>query len=225
MDMTLEAARVEFVNLLETMQALKPCHSKDIPREHRRFIINGHLFFKDQYNADGTFKRRKARFVMNGNEQDPTTIEDTRAPTVNPISLMCTLAVAAQDDEREIDGYDVVGAFTSTDIRNGKIFIVRVGGAQAKFLVKLFPHLAAFMDDKRFICFYLLKFVYGLAEAAFEFNLKFDKCLKALGFTPSDCDPCLYAKDVEGGKHILCSHVDDIFSTPPNAKARIEFEE
>lgn len=225
LDMTMEAAKTEFFNLLETMKAMKPCHSRDIPREHRCFIINGHLFFKDQYNTDGTFKRRKARFVMNGNEQDPTTIDETRAPTVNPISFMCTLVIAAQDEEREVDGYNFVGAFPCTEIRNGKIFIVRVGGAQARLLVQIFPHLKVFMDDKGFIYFYLLKFVYGLAEAAFEFNLMFEKCLKALGFTASDCDPCLYTKDVEGAKHILCGHVDDIFSTLPNAKARIAFFE
>jgi hypothetical protein len=223
-DMTLDAAKTEIVNLYDTMKALKAVRYEDIPAQHRKNILNGHIFFKDQYNADGSFKRRKARFVMNGNEQDPTTIDDTRAPTVNPISLMCTLALSAQSEERQNDAYDIVGAFVCTEMPADKIIIARVSPAVTKLMIRFFPELKDFLDKKGCLYFYLKKFIYGLAEAAREFNLKLDKALKDLGFEPAECDPCLYTKDTPYGKHVLCTHVDDIYSSAPNNNLRKEFE-
>eukprot|EP00981_Chlorochromonas_danica_P014959 scaffold9657_cov159-Ochromonas_danica.AAC.2 len=124
---TMEAARAEFTNLVETQKALEPVRYGQIPKEDKDKIINGHIFFKDKTDSHGK-EIRKGRFVLNGNEQSPHHIDETRAPTVNPISLLTTLAISAQNKKATNDAYDVVGAFVCTEMPAGKTIIVRARG-------------------------------------------------------------------------------------------------
>jgi hypothetical protein len=224
-EQTLEAARKEIITLMDDHKALRAVKYADIPKEQHRFIINGHMFFKDQYNADGSFKRRKGRLVMNGNEENPFDLGETRAPTVNPISLMTTLAISGNDPQIQNDAYDIDGAFICTEMVDGKTVIVRIGGKLAELMVKIYPWLDDYMGGGSCLYFYLERFLYGLAEAARAFNQKLDKVLRTIGFEKTVADECLYVKVWKGGKrHIICVHVDDLYSAAPDREAAKEFE-
>lgn len=121
----MRAAETEITNLYMRQKCLDPVKKKEIPKQHLSKIMNGHMFFKDKYRADGSYEQCKARIVMNGNEQDPDTIESKRSPTVNPISLKCTLAKSANDPDYTNDAYDVVGAFVCTEMPKDKIIIMK----------------------------------------------------------------------------------------------------
>lgn len=222
-NITIEAARTEFINLLETQKALDPVIYKDIPKEDRGKIINGHIFFKDKIDHTGK-PIRKGRFVLNGNEQNPDHIDMTHSPTVNPISLFLTLSVSAQRPEYTNDAYDVVGAFVCTEMPEGKVIIVRVRGKTKDLMLRLFPYLGKHVSHDDCLYFYLRKFLYGLAEAAREFHLKLIAILTSMGFKPTQADNCLLIKDTEDGRHFLSLHVDDIFSAAPNQSVREKFE-
>lgn len=223
-DITMEAVKAEFTNLLVTQKALEPVLLQDIPQVDKDKIINGHIFFKDKEDITGK-QIRKGRFVLNGNEQDPYHIDETRAPTINPISIMTTLAVSCRNRNATNDAYDVVGAFVCTDMPAGKVIIVRMRGKTVNMVTNLFPSLCPFVSEDNCLYCYLKKFIYGLAEAAKEFNKKLTGIILSMGFRRSKADECLFIKAFPNGqKHILGIHVDDIYSMAPNKQARQQFE-
>lgn len=85
--------------------------------------------------------------------------------------------------------------------------------------------LEDFVSDDNCLYFYLLKFLYGLPEAAREFFLSLMKAFIEIGFKQSEADECVFLKTVQGKVHVLCVHVDDIFSSAPSREARLRFEE
>jgi len=68
---------------------------KDIPSEHRADIIGVYMFYLEKFKADGTFEKDKTRIVLLSNRRDPSKIGETNCPTVNPISVMTQLNLAA----------------------------------------------------------------------------------------------------------------------------------
>ncbi|HND47413.1 MAG TPA: Ty1/Copia family ribonuclease HI, partial [Anaerolineales bacterium] len=224
---TLEAANREIKHLYETLEALRPVRHTDIPKSHYQCIINGHLFFKDKYAADGTYSGRKGRLVMNGNEENPYNMDETRSPTINPISLFACLAVAANHTEYELSTYDVVSAFSSTKLAEDKIIIVRIRkGRLVDLFIKAYPELREFLGPDGHLYFYLTRFLYGLAEAAKAFYDRVCSLLTSIGYTKSSVDEALFIKTFcEDKVHYVCVHVDDSLSLCPCAEARRYFEE
>ena len=56
----------------------------------------------------------------------------------------------------------------------------------------------------------IVKALYGLPESGRLFNQYLDSMLKTKGYSPLECDPCIYIKIVLDGKIILAVYVDDI---------------
>lgn len=131
---------------------------------------------------------------MNGNEESPDDLEDTRSPTINPISLLTALSIAAHYPKCEISTYDAISAFAELEV----------------------------YDHQGTLFFYLTKFMYGLAEAARAFYDRVHGILVSLGFKRSEVDEGLFVKKVDGTQqvHTVCLHVDDILSLAPNTDAR-----
>lgn len=224
-DATEAAIAADFTNLFVDQKAMDPVRLEDIPPEHKQFIINGHFFCKDKYDASGTFERSKGRFVLNGNEEPICGIEETKSPTVTSCSVLTAIALTASDAERGASAYDIDSAFACTKMRDGKIIIVRVSTpGLVVFLVKIFPVLKDFVSEDNCLYFYLLKFLCGLPEAAREFFLSLMKAFIEIGFKQSEADDCVFLKTVQGKVHVLCVHVDDIFSSAPSREARLRFE-
>lgn len=225
---TLDAARKEITHLYQTLEALKPAHYHDIVKKgHQKHIINGHLFFKDKFHADGSYNGRKGRLVMNGNEESPDDMGDTRSPTIIPTSMLAALAVTANYPKAVLSAYDAVCAFPTTDLKPGKIIIVRIRGKLADLFTKTYPELSKFTSANGTIHFYLTKFMYGLAEAARAFYDRIDKVLTGLGFVRSEVDEGLYLKTISGHRqvHTVCVHVDDMLSMAPDENTKRLLEE
>jgi hypothetical protein len=135
------------------------------------------------------FDKDKCRLVLLSNLRDPDTIGKTLCPTVNPISVMTQLNLAAgQVPGTVISGYDVKGAFLNTSMEPGKRMFIRVNPDVVKYWIARYP------ERKHLIHKELKRYVYGLHEASHQFNSLLDKKIKKLGFMPSKTDSCLYCQ-------------------------------
>lgn len=218
-----DAIEAEIRNIHDNKVA-KPTHYKRIPAEYRTSIIPTHLFLKEKYTAEGSFDKIKARLVANGDQVDEDQLGETFSPTVNPVSVLTQLNIAASRRD-EIAAYDIKGAFLLTPYELERRRFVRITKDLVPYWIEIYP------EDKKYIhtdgCLYmeLLKFMYGLPEAPHEFNNLFDRNLQAIGMQPSRADPCLYTMRVPEGTIIVSIHVDDMLLTCPNKKWREWFEQ
>ena len=210
---------------LDKPGVLKPIKRKNIPKDFQRGIIGVHMFHKEKYKADGSFDKDKCRLVLLSNLRDPETIGDTICPTVNPISVMVQLNLAAVESGTTISAYDIKSAFLETRIKDGKRMFIRVNPKVAKHWLDRFPERKKWLEPDGCLYFELESYVYGLHEASHEFNSLLDQQLKKIGFVASKVDECLYVKKVKEGRIILSVHVDDMLLTAPNKKWQQWFEQ
>jgi hypothetical protein len=217
-----EAIFDEARNMMENV--LKPVNFFELSSEDRSQVIRAHMFLKFKYKADGLFDKVKARLVANGDEQDFETIEETYAPTVNPISVFTQLAVTVHR-KMYVSAHDVKKAFLLKEITNGKRIIAKIGPEETKLWLMVYPELQPLVAPDGCLYFLLLAYMYGLAEAPNQFNGLADEKIKALGFESSRADPCLYIKKVKEGIIMLSLHVDDMLLSAPTIKWRKWFEE
>ena len=207
----------------DTNKVMKPTMFKDIPKKYRDGIIPVHVFFKEKYKADGTYDKMKARLVANGDKMNPDLIGETFSPTVNPISVMTQINVAAVT-KQFISAYDIKGAFLLTPMRNNNRIFIRLPSDIVVHWIKLYPEHTKYVNAQGQMYMELDKYLYGLPEAPHEFNNLLDQRLQSIGFIPSKADPCLYVKQVPQGRLIASTHVDDILLTTPTLEDRQWFE-
>jgi hypothetical protein len=105
------------IDNFESTGVTKPIKLKDIPREMVKDIIGVYMFHKEKYRADGTFEKDKCRLVLLSNMRDPDTIGDSTSPTVNPISVMTQINLAAVNRGPRVAAYDIKGAFLVTPMK------------------------------------------------------------------------------------------------------------
>jgi hypothetical protein len=74
--------------------------------------------------------------------------------------------------------------------------------------------------------FQLKKYLYGLEEAPYQFNVLLDNKLKSIGFKQSRADPCLFTRKNKrtGKRQYVATHVDDILVISPSVKERKQLE-
>jgi hypothetical protein len=142
-------------------------------------------------NNDGTIDRYKARLVARGFSQvygeDYT---ETYAPTVRMDTLRLFLATAAAED-LQCEHYDIKNAFIESYLKE-EIYLIPPAGL---------PH-------KKGHVLKALRSLYGLKQAARDWNLLIKKELITWGFIQSLADPCLFTH-TEHNVNILV-YVDDI---------------
>jgi len=221
---TIQAIHDEIHNM-EKNKVMKAIRYRDIPKELRKNggIIQLFPFMKDKFKADGTFDKSKCRLVANGGDVDLTNIGETFSPTVNPISVMTQLNIAAAEDA-EIAAYDIKGAFLITPIVIGKRIFVRLSGEMVSYWLELYPDRAMYLHDDGCLYFELNKYIYGLPESPHEFNHLLDKRLRNIGLVPTRSDKCMYTLQTEDGRIIVSTHVDDMLVTTTNRRLRKWFE-
>jgi hypothetical protein len=212
------------IDNLEAPGVLKPIAYRDIPRAYLQHVIDVYMFHKEKFKADGQFDKDKCRLVLLSNLRDPDTIGETLCPTVNPISVMTQLNLAAATPGTEISVYDVKGAFLNTPMEPGKRMFIRVNRDVAKYWMTRYPERKHLIHENGCLYFELKRYVYGLHEASHQFNSLLDKKIKNLGFMPSKADSCLYTKKTSEGTMILAVHVDDMLLTSPNKRLQKWFE-
>ncbi|MDB5910380.1 MAG: uncharacterized protein JWP34_4494, partial [Massilia sp.] len=181
----------------EIGKLLKKGTYKLVPKPEGRVNVVRNMFvLKSKYNADGVLTERKARLVAKGCSQKPGIDYDkTYAPVVRYAALRGLLAHAAQHDW-EIHHMDVKSAYLNGDLEE-TIYMRQPEG----FVV-------AGQEDK--VCL-LQKSLYGLKQAGRMWNLKADRFMRRLGFTPLDADRCVYVWRRGEDSVIVSLYVDDLF--------------
>ena len=91
---------------------------------------------------------------------------------------------------------DVKTAFLNCDL-NEVIFMRQPKG----FVSNIYPNHACLLK----------KSIYGLKQSPRQWNIKFDKCMRTLGFARSKFDTCLYFKGINTKSSLyIMLYVDDI---------------
>lgn len=196
----------------------------DIPMKYRKDIIGVWLMYTQKFKSDGSFDKDKARIVTLSQHRDPTTIGETFAPTVNPLSLMTQIQEAATNSDIWMCSYDIRHAFLMTPIKPPNRYFIRVPPDVVKYWVSFYPERKAFIHADGHLYFELNVYLYGLQESPHYFNAMLDDDLKRMGFVPTTGDRCFYVKFTKDGWIKISTHVDDQFVTGYNRKLKLWFE-
>jgi hypothetical protein len=140
-------------------------------------------------NAAGRITRYKARLVARGDRQhDGKSFDKERlwAPTARYETMRGFLAVCAKRGLRMVQR-DVAAAYL-----------------QGTLTERIYMRL----PDGRIVR--LRKTLYGLRQAAREWNEVAHKALTEIGFSPVDADRCLYIGHVDGHLMLILLYVDDM---------------
>lgn len=208
-DSVLASIHEEVDNIMKP-SIVQPIRMEDIPEEHRKDVIGMWLFHREKTDAEGNFVKDKARIVTLSQLRDPSSIGDTFAPTVNPISVYSCLQTAATNRSL-LASYDVKGAFLETPMDESTHMYVRFPPNLTEIIVSKHAHLKSFINPDRSLTCRLKAYIYGLHESPAAFNLLISQYLASLGYKQSVYDKCLFFKDEDdGSRTLLTLHVDDL---------------
>ena len=153
----------------------------------------------------GAIEKFKARLVARGFSQKfGVDFMETFAPTVRHDTLRVFMAVVCKDD-LELHQVDVNNAFTESTLQED-IFMIPPPG------VDIPPNMV----------FKILRSLYGLKQAARDWNQLCVSKLIKIGFTQSEVDPCLLIHHER--KIMIMTHVDDIPIAAPKLEDVLWFK-
>jgi hypothetical protein len=163
----------------------------DLPKGTK--AVNTIWTFKTKYNADNTIDKEKCRVVVDGRQQTlGIDYTKTFSPTANTttVRILCALMLSLDFHVKHID---VTAAYLNADI-NDEVYI-QLPSSHAG------PHVFA----------KLKKSMYGLKQAAREWNKHLSTALLEFGFAKSLFDPCLFIYHENGQiQAIITTYVDDL---------------
>ncbi|KAF7569560.1 UBN2 multi-domain protein [Pyrenophora tritici-repentis] len=164
---------------------------EEVPKPKDANMVDSKWVFTVKTNLDGTVERFKARLVARGFTQaHGTDYNETFAPTVRMDTLRLFMATVAAEN-LECFHFDIKNAFTESHLKE-EIFLKQPQGVEVK---------------KGYVL-RVLRSLYGLKQAARDWNLLIKKELLAWGFVQSLADPCMFIHK-EKQLRILV-YVDDI---------------
>jgi hypothetical protein len=156
-------------------------------------MVDSKWVFTIKTKPDGTIERFKARLVARGFTQvQGIDYNETFAPTVRMDTLRLFLATVAAED-LECFHYDIKNAFTESHLKE-QILLKPPEGVHVKK-----GHVLK-----------VLRSLYGLKQAARDWNLLMKKELLAWGFVQSLADPCMFIH--EERKVRILVYVDDVLA-------------
>ena len=166
-----------------------------VPREPGMNVIRSRWVYRVKHDADNLPVRWKSRLVCKGFQQKHgIDYHDTYAPVVRAQSVKLLLSIAAQH-KLSIHQLDFTTAFLNAPL-DECIFMEQPEG-----------HV---IGDARTHVWKLDKALYGLKQSPRVWNKEVDAALRALGYSPTASDPCIYIKHIDGHFPILLSlYVDD----------------
>jgi len=154
-------------------------------------LVTSKWVFNAKFNTDGSLEKLKARLVARGFSQKfGVDYEHTFAPTLRHDTLRVFMAICAILD-LELHAVDVNNAFTESFLK--EVIYMRVPPG---------------VDVPAGQCLKINRSLYGLKQAARDWNETCVLELQKLGFVQSDADPCLLTHPERG--IILLVYVDDI---------------
>ena len=151
---------------------------------------------KDIKENNGKSRKAKARLVVVGYMDPQLDIIPRDSPTLGFL-----IAQAIASVQWTLMSFDIKAAFLQGKTQEDRVIAVEP-----------VPEMVKAMNLKPNEVCKLVKSAYGLIDVPFLWYTELDRQLKALGFTPSPFDPCLYLLHEEGRTEpagILGVHLDD----------------
>jgi hypothetical protein len=159
----------------------------EVPQGQR--VLQSRMLLNIKRDADGRLVKYKARLVARGDQQsEDLSFEELFAPTAASASFRALCARAAKKSY-QIQQIDVSTAYLNADLLSD-------------VYVRLPTELGG--DIWR-----LKKALYGLRQAAKQWNEKLSEVLLWLGFQQSSADPCLFFRFFGDDIAFMLFHVDD----------------
>ena len=171
---------------MNTRQVWRKIKRIEIPANRR--CVKSKWVFK--IKRDGTFR---ARIVACGYSQIPgVDFSDNYAPVVNDITFRLMLIVL------------IIYALSSkiADVETAFLY----GALEEVIFMECPPGMPGAEEDEVLL---LQKCIYGLVQAARQYNKKMIEILKKIGFTGGDVDPCLFVRRSSKGICFIAIYVDD----------------
>ena len=171
-----------------------------VPLPKGRKAVGSKWIYKVKRDADSKPKEHKSRLVAQGFTQKYLIdYKQVHAPVARTSSfkLLATIAAYLGLTAHQLD---VKAAFLNGELEE-EIFMRQPPGFAEK--------------GKEDYVYRLKKSIYGLKQSGRVWNRRFDKELRALGYTRLKSDPCVYIRQDKDGITMLAIHVDDLeFFTP-----------
>ena len=165
---------------------------KLVPTPESTIILKNKWVYKIKYNTENNTKIYKARLVVKGYEQRAgIDYNETYSPVARHDSIRAFLSVTASE-KMHLKQFDVKTAFLN-GVLSEKVYMYQPEG---------------FCNKRKEVCL-LLKSIYGLKQAAKDWNDAFVEWLRLFGLYPLDADPCIFISKDDNEIIILTIHVDD----------------
>ena len=177
-------------------------------------------------------KSVKGRMVYNGKPtREWLSREDSTSPTAALESIMLTAIVDAKEG-RDVMSCDIPNAFIQTKLPNIKEgderVIMKITGVLVDLLVDISPEVygpyVVYDRHKKALYVQVLRGLYGMLVAALLWYTDLRKDLEGKGYVFNPYDPCVANKLIDGLRHTVRFHVDDIMSSHMDPRVNDEFE-
>jgi hypothetical protein len=154
-------------------------------------VIGSMMILSVKRKPDGTIDKYKARLVMLGNLQKGASYDQIKAGTVRNSTVKLLISLQAK-----IKGVSMV-----LDIKGAYLKSAIADPEKEKLYIR-YP-------DGRI--YKLLKYVYGLKQAGYEWQKNITGELVRLGYRQSPTDPLVFSRHTGKSWIIMCIHVDDFY--------------
>lgn len=162
----------------------------ELPRGRKS--ISCKWVFKVKRNSDGSIDKFKARLCARGfSQQHGFDYNETYAPVAKLTTLRILLSIATRFDLK-VHQMDVKGAFLNGELSEDIFMELPDGFKKGNTVCKL------------------NKSLYGLKQASFSWNQKFNGFMLKIGFNRCVKDRCLYVKIINDIKCYVLLYVDDL---------------
>ena len=208
----LKAIKDELKQMLVDKKALSPVRKCDLSARQLKKAIRSFMFLKTKFDGLGRFERIKARLVANGKQQDREMYPDVYSPTVQLVSVLMCLVIAASEN-RKVAVADIGGAYLNAErtSKAGEEIIMELEPMLVSILKKIAPEVIPFVDESSGKLYVKLdKALYGTLDAAKLWYEKLSGVLKSKGFVQNETDPCVFNKMFDGKQCTILLYVDDL---------------
>lgn len=176
---------------------------------HKEILPVGSHFEEKFSPINNEFIKLKFRVTPGGNRvnDDLYSPGDKSSPTVGLDSLLACLNIATLENMHAFTA-DITAAYLNSVLANPHM--LRFSKVVAAVIVELYPEYADYLQPDGSMLFLCKKAVYGLPESGKAWWVTFKATLEKLGYKNNPVEPCVFVKEDNNGKSILCIWVDDI---------------
>lgn len=204
-DGTVNAVRVELIQLFSEMSALLPVKSVTTSAE----VLNAIMIVVEKFLANGDHDKWKGRLVADGRTQDRALYPDKASPTLAIHSLFTVLAFYAGLTGYLMSKVDIKGAFVQTPMTGPKVYL-RLNKKIASQVVHIYPEYKDFLQPDGSMLTQMLKAMYGCVQASSLWFALLTKLLFAKGYVASETDRCVMRRESGGLIFCILIYVDDL---------------